>query len=148
MTLIAHGITGAFIATKITNPLLSFPIIIASHYFEDWIPHFDFGTGLSNGSKTKKDAFIGGLVDFAAMCLALLWFWQLANPQIAWLAYYGAFVAILPDFLHAPEVFLGFQPFFSKPFDQLHKLIHTSTNNKVIGIGTQVAVILAIYLLR
>ena len=148
MTLIAHGITGAFIATKITNPLLSFPIIIASHYLEDFIPHYDAGTGLSSGRKTKKTAFMLGLVDLFFMGLALLWFWQLANPQIAWLVYYGALVAILPDILHAPEVFLGFQPFFSKPFDQLHKLIHTSTNNKVIGIGTQVAVILAIYLLR
>ncbi|MEN8253341.1 MAG: hypothetical protein ABFQ62_03130 [Patescibacteria group bacterium] len=148
MLSIAHGVTGAFIATKIGNPLISFPIIIASHFFEDWLPHWDVGTGLSRGLRTKKDAFLYELVDLAVMSALLYWFWQLGNPEIAWQAYYGAFVGLLPDFIAAPKVFLNINLFFAKPIDKLHDMFHNSIPHKLLGLIPQAIVVLVIYFLR
>jgi hypothetical protein len=53
MLSIAHGSTGALIASKIPNPFISFPIILASHFLEDRIPHWDVGQGLTEGKKKK-----------------------------------------------------------------------------------------------
>ena len=39
MLSISHAVTGAFIAVKIGNPVLAFPLIILSHYLEDSIHH-------------------------------------------------------------------------------------------------------------
>jgi len=144
----AHAVTGAFIATKVGNPLLSFPIIIASHFFEDWIPHWDVGTGLSKGLRTKKDAFLYELIDLALTAALLYWFWQLANPEVAWKAYYGAFVGLFPDFVAFPRVFLNMNLFLSKPVDKLHDLFHNSISHKILGLIPQIIVILVIYFLR
>ena len=58
MLSIAHTLTGAFIASKVPDPLVYTPLTLASHYLEDWIPHRDVGTGLSTGRRKPSTAFL------------------------------------------------------------------------------------------
>ena len=62
MLSIAHGPTGAFIASKIPNPFISFPLAVLIHYLQDRVPHWDVGQGLTNGSKKKSHSFIQELI--------------------------------------------------------------------------------------
>ena len=57
MLSIAHAATGAFIATKVANPALAIPLIIISHFVEDYIPHWDVGQGLTKKIKSHQAAF-------------------------------------------------------------------------------------------
>lgn len=115
MLSISHAATGAFIAAKISNPVLAIPLILASHYLEDWILHWDVGTGLSNGTRHRKDAFLLEIVDLlCAGLLVLLLFPPQHIPtnigeifsvqnQSTFYIWFGAFLGLLPDFLEAPR---------------------------------------------
>ncbi|MBP7768684.1 hypothetical protein KA082_02515, partial [Candidatus Woesebacteria bacterium] len=65
MLSIPHALTGAFIASKFSNPLIYIPAAIAAHYLQDWIPHWDVGTGLSKGTRKRSTAIMLELVDLA-----------------------------------------------------------------------------------
>ncbi|MEK7458021.1 MAG: hypothetical protein AAB612_00835, partial [Patescibacteria group bacterium] len=65
MLSISHAATGAFLAAKLHNPLLYVPVVLVSHYIEDWVLHWDVGTGLSNGTRKKSTAFILEIFDLA-----------------------------------------------------------------------------------
>lgn len=148
MLSIAHGTTGAFIAKKIPNPLISIPLVLASHYIEDYVPHWDVGTGLTKKLKSKKDAFKQELfIDFPLSFLLVFLFFQLGKP-FDWRPWLGWFVGLLPDFLEFPYVFLGWKFFPIKELAQLHSFVHRSTPDKLRGLAPQIAVILIIFLLR
>jgi hypothetical protein len=138
MLSISHALTGAFIATKLGDPILYTPTIVASHYFEDWIPHWDVGTGLTNGLRTRKTAFILGVVELAIGLGLVFLFWYPAGTKILITAGIGAFLGLLPDFLAAPKTFLKWQLPFLKPLDNLHKKMHHSAANIFIGLTPQV----------
>jgi len=63
MLSIAHSATGAIIAAKVQNPFLYVPIVLALHYLQDFIPHWDVGTGLTNGSRKRIHAFFLEWID-------------------------------------------------------------------------------------
>jgi hypothetical protein len=148
MLSISHGLTGAFIATKIPNPLISFPLILASHYIEDWILHWDVGTGLSNGTRKKQTAILLELVDLALTGILILALFQAGKTGVQWNAYFGAFVGLLPDFVEAPRNFLKYNPWWLKPFNDFHHGFHHSTPNMILGLLPQVAVVFAVIALR
>ena len=148
MLSIAHGTTGALIAKKIPNPLISIPLIIAAHFIEDRVPHWDVGQGLGKKTKTKKDAFLQELfVDFPLSIVLVYFFFQHGKPfdYVAWM---GWFVGLLPDFIEFPTLFLNIKipgvGFVSK----IHEFMHRSTPNKFWGLLPQILVILVVYLLR
>src|SRR5690554_6365101 len=105
MLSLAHTATGALIATKIPNPLISVPLILASHYLQDAILHWDVGTGLSNGTRKKKDAFNYELIDLALSFIFIYFFFQQPSSTLNYSAWLGAFVSLIPDFLEAPRNF-------------------------------------------
>lgn len=150
MTSIAHGLTGAFIATQLPSPILNVPLIFASHYLEDWIPHWDVGTGLSTGRRKRSTAIILELFDLAFTfgLVYLFWGYGQSNLNAFWLACFGAFVALLPDFMEAPRNFLKWEPWFLKPFNNFHHMWHHSTPNMVLGLAPQIVTIAVIYLLK
>ncbi|MBL8031822.1 MAG: hypothetical protein JNK33_05910 [Candidatus Doudnabacteria bacterium] len=150
MTSIAHGLTGAFIATKLPSPFLYVPVIFASHYLEDWIPHWDVGTGLSSGKRKRSTAIILELFDLAITfgLVYLFWGYGQSDLSVFWLACIGAFVGLLPDFMEAPRNFLKWEPAFLKPFNEFHGMFHHSTPNKIVGILPQVVVIAVIWWLK
>lgn len=148
MLSVSHGLTGAFIASKIPNPYIAVPLTIASHYLEDYIPHWDVGQGLTKKAKSPKAAFLQELFfDFPLSLILVFLFFQLGKPfdPLPWI---GWFIGILPDFLEAPKNFLGYEPSFLKPLNQFHHHFHRSTPDKFKGLWPQVLVILLIYLFR
>ena len=148
MLSVSHGLTGAFIASKISNPYIAVPLILASHYIEDYIPHWDVGQGLTKHLKSKKSAFIEELlIDFPLSLIFVFLFFQIGRPfnPLPWV---GWLIGILPDFLEAPRNFLGYEPAFLKPLNEFHHHFHRSTPDKFKGLWPQVAVILGIFLLR
>ncbi len=148
MLSISHTLTGAFIATKLPIPVVYFPLIMASHYIEDWIPHWDVGTGLSSGKRKKMTAII---LEFGELFISVglvYFFFQHGHTEIQWHAWIGAFIGLLPDFMEAPRNFLHWEPAFLKPINNLHALFHHSTPDILFGLAPQAITIAAIWLLR
>ncbi len=148
MLSISHSLTGAFIATKLPHPLLYVPLIFASHYLEDWIPHWDVGTGLSTGKRKKKTAILLELVELGIAFSLVYAFWQAGSSTLNFNAWMGASVGLLPDFMEAPRNFLPWEPGILKVFNNIHGLFHHSTLNIAFGLAPQVIVVGMIYFLR
>lgn len=149
MLSIPHALTGAFIASKFSNPLIYIPITLACHYIQDWIPHWDVGTGLSKGKRKRSTAFALELVDLAITVALIYWFWNdRASDSTYYHIWFGAFIGLLPDFMEAPRNFLKWEPFFFKPFNDLHGKFHHSIPNMWLGLAPQFIVVIAIWLLR
>jgi hypothetical protein len=148
MLSIVHGPTGAFISSKIPNPFISIPLILASHYLEDHIPHWDVGQGLTKKKKSKKAAFLEELfIDFPLSIIFILVFFQIGKP-FDYRIWIGWFFGLLPDFLEFPHLFLGTR---ITPFRQLaafHTWCHRSTPSRFWGLLPQFLVITAILLLK
>ena len=148
MLSISHSLTGAFIATKLPHPALYIPLIFASHYLEDWIPHWDVGTGLSNGKRKRKTAIFLELGELA-VTFGLVWFfWQRGHTSIQWLPWLGAGIALLPDFMEAPRNFLKWEPAFLRPLNNIHGMFHHSTPDMAFGLMPQLFVVAMIWGLR
>lgn len=148
MLSISHSLTGAFIASKLPHPGLYIPLTLASHYFEDWIPHWDVGTGLSNGLRKKSTAIILELIELTISVGLIYLFWQHGQSQIQWHIWLGAFTGLIPDFLEAPRNFLKWEPPFLKPINRFHNMFHHSTLNKYVGLTPQIVLVAAVYLLK
>lgn len=148
MLSISHSATGAFLATALPNPIIYIPLIIASHYLEDWIPHWDVGTGLSTGKRKRSHAIILELGELLISGVIIYIWWQAGHATLNVHAWAGAFFGLLPDFVEAPRNFLHFEPWFIKPFNRLHGMFHHSTPNMVLGLAPQVLVLIAVGLMR
>lgn len=148
MLSIAHGVTGAFIATKLPHPGLYVPLIFASHYLEDWIPHWDVGTGLSTGRRKKSTALILEAFELVVTVGLVYLFWQHGQAAINWPAWAGLAVSLMPDLLESPRNFLNWEPALLKPLNDLHQFFHHSTSSIALGLGPQVVVLAAVFLLK
>lgn len=148
MLSISHSLTGAFLASKIPSPLFYVPAAIGSHYLEDWIPHWDVGTGLSSGKRKRSTAILLELVELGISIGLIYLFFQRGHSTIQYHVWAGAFVGLLPDFLEAPRNFLKWEPNFLKGINNLHGKFHHSTPNMLFGLTPQFVTILAIWMLR
>lgn len=148
MLSIPHALTGAFIASKLPYPVVYIPMAFGMHYLQDWTPHWDVGTGLSNGKRKKSTAILLEFVDLGIAVGLIYWFFKSApadNQMHIWL---GALSGITPDLIEAPRNFLGWEPEFLKPLNKIHGGFHNSTPKIIFGLIPQLIVILAIWLLR
>lgn len=149
MLSVSHGAIGALIASYIPNPYLAAPIIIASHFLGDYIPHWDVGQGLSKAKKSKLRAFVEELITDFPLSIALVYFWfQAGQPQINYQAWFGWFMGLLPDFIEFPHLFLNWNFTPIRQLAAIHKSFHRSIPNKVRGLLPQVAVLILVYLLK
>lgn len=57
MTATAHALVSAAIARAVPNPSLAIPLVIASHFIMDAVPHWDFGADWRKRSKYATGAF-------------------------------------------------------------------------------------------
>lgn len=148
MLSISHVATGAFVAAKISNPVIAIPLILAFHYLEDWIPHWDVGTGLSTGKRKKQTALILEVIELVIAFGIVFLFWgnrqTLLDPWII----IGAIMGIVPDLLEAPRNFLHYEPFWLKPVNEFHAQFHHSTPDMLIGLTPQVVLLIVIFLLK
>lgn len=148
MLSIPHMATGAFLAAKLPHPLLYVPLTLAFHYLEDWIPHWDVGTGLSSGKRKRSTAMLLELLDLALSVGLVYALFQRGHSTIEYHVWFGALMGIMPDLWEAPRNFLKWEPWFLKPLNELHGKFHHSTPNVVFGLVPQVVLLAAIWGLR
>lgn len=148
MLSIPHALTGAYVASKLPNPLIFIPLAFAFHYLEDWIPHWDVGTGLSKGTRKRSTAILLEFVDLALTAALIYLFWQNADPATMTNIWIGALAGLMPDFMEAPRNFLKWEPALIKPLNNLHGYFHFSTPNMLVGLLPQVIVVSTIWFLR
>lgn len=161
MLSISHAATGAVIATNIGNPYISIPIILLSHYLEDAVPHWDAGTGLGSGKKTRTLAMIHGIIDLVLAGIIVLIFYPpnfslLTSPfslfpflhSLITPAIWGAFLGLLPDFLEAPRNFLKWEPAFMKPINKFHHSFHHSIPRMWDGLAPQILLLIILWFIK
>lgn len=155
MLSISHAVTGAFIATKVTNPSLAVPLILLSHYLEDAVPHWDVGTGMSKGLKNPLLALRHEFVDLALAGILVLIFFPVPS-EIRYTIYdilklpaiWGSFFGLLPDFLEAPRNFWKSEPFWLKPLNRFHASFHHSIPRPMDGLAPQALLLAILWFLR
>jgi len=130
------------------HPVLVLPTIFVTHYLEDWIPHWDVGTGLSSGKRKRQTAIVLELGELGISTLLVYFFFQSGHENIVWSAWLGAFVGLIPDFLEAPRNFLHWEPKLIRPLNNLHQTFHHSTPNILIGMAPQLVLWWIIWWLR
>lgn len=148
MLSISHSLTGAFIASKLPHPIFYVPLTLASHYLEDWIPHWDVGTGLSNGKRKKSTAILLELIELGISVGLIYLFWKNSSATSLVHIWAGAFTGLIPDFLESPRNFLNWEPKWLKPFNKFHGQFHNSTPIKWLGLLPQVILVGVIWGLR
>lgn len=145
MTATGHAVIGTVIAAKIGNPLLAFPIAIASHILADLFPHWDSGT---NGKKkTRQQFFIEAVIDVVAGFLVSYLLLVFVFPQTnIFYAFSMVIAAQLFDWLWAPYYFLKWRfPLFVKIYKFSEK---TNTKlDKPWGIINQVGILVLLVIL-
>ena len=157
MLSISHAVTGAFIATKVSNPVLAIPLILLSHYLEDAIPHWDAGTGLGSGKKTRQMALTHGIIDLALAGIIVLVFYYSRYPLVPNFAiasvqnfapYFGAFIALLPDFIEAPRNFFKYEPAWLRPINKFHQSFHHSIPRMFDGLAPRILLLIILWIFR
>ncbi len=148
MLSIPHTLTGAFIASRLPHPALYIPLTLGMHYLQDWIPHWDVGTGLSSGKRKRSTAIILELVELGVSAYLVHLFFVSSNPDLSLHIWAGALTGIVPDLLESPRNFLKWEPFFLKPINSFHAMFHHSTPSMVIGLLPQVVLVAVLWFLR
>lgn len=103
MTGFNHGITGAVIAITVKNPAVAVPLSFISHYFQDLIPHWDYGV---SRQADKKGTFFTRrfnltlLADFF-LSVTLMVVLALLFPAYKWLIWICMVAAASPDLVWA-----------------------------------------------
>lgn len=137
MILTSHLLTGAAITTKVTNPFLSLPLAILSHYLLDTLPHRDYR--FNNRKNTKRilkerswqdlksnffrfflDGFLIILDGIFGLIVIFLIFSGKSLPPFFWLVIFGT---ILPDLL------ASLYYIFPRGVLKKHFLFHESIQN-------------------
>jgi len=118
MLVITHALVGGLVATKISHPIITSPLLFLTHLFLDRIPHWDLGTDFRKRKKVVN--FLLGLTDLLGGIGACWLIFQKTFPLNP-LLWTGVFFSLLPDFLEFPALFLNWRFF---PFDKL-EFVHS-----------------------
>lgn len=122
----SHSLISALIVSRVSPPQLSLPLVFLSHYLLDIVPHWDTGTGLTSGKKSKKTAVIETLIDLTIAFVLVFIFFQKGKPffPLLWIA---VFLGILPDLLEFPALFFNIRPFPLNLLEKFHNdIMHRS----------------------
>jgi len=141
-----HTLVSAAIITKVTPPYLSLPLVLISHYILDSIPHWDTGTGLTKGLKTKKTAFWETIVDLAIAGSLVFYLFQL-NKDFSALLWFAFVLGITPDLVEFPVLFLNKKPRLLEKIIEFHDRFHQRAKLPW-GLIPQIIIILAIIFLN
>ncbi len=156
MFLTTHALASGLLAERINNPLVAYPLILATHFFMDSIPHLDFGCYIGDELKRKgeikslKKRVILGVLGAIDIGTAALFTWLLfgngllARPVVLG----GVLVGLLPDLLEVPPLFLNWRPPFLKKLEDFHSYrIHRGAKF-IPGIITQIIILFLVFRLR
>ncbi|MFA5737101.1 MAG: hypothetical protein WCX70_00340 [Candidatus Paceibacterota bacterium] len=138
MILGVHAIIGGAIGSALeTNPETTLLLGWFSHYFFDFVPHWDYclrsaqidinnplNNDLSRGRDFYYDLVKLGLDAFLGLVFAVLFFVNLMRPENLVSVLAGAVGALLPDFLQFIYIRLRSEPFTS--LQKIHNWAHSS----------------------
>ncbi len=140
-----HVIVAAAIAAKTGNPLLAVSLSFLSHFVLDKTPHWNPHLTTSEVKIRNFDRntlFIVITDSLAALIAGLLIAMSFLPDQRKFLlVIMCSFVAILPDLIEAPYIFLNKKSSWAKKWLSFQKR-HQNNTNVVWGIATQVLVII------
>lgn len=156
MLSISHAVTGAVIAVNVSNPILAIPLILLSHYLEDAIAHWDVGTGLSKGLKSRQSAITHEVFDLALAAILIFIYYPSSFPSLQdsqltiqnYAPIWGGFVGLVPDFLEAPRNFLKYEPAWLKPINRFHNSFHHSIPRIADGLFPQFILLCVLWIIR
>ncbi len=141
----SHSLASALIVSKVHPPALSLPLVLVCHYLLDLVPHWDTGSGLGKGLKTKKTALVETLIDLATAVGLVFFLFQKGQP-FSPLLWGGVILGLLPDLLEFPCLFLNWRPF---PLNYLEKFTEIMHKRGTLpwGFLTQLVLIALIFFL-
>lgn len=148
MTATAHAIVGAAIATKFTNPAISLPLALVSHFVCDKVPHWDVMTdkGKPRG-RLYRELVLDYLLSLLVVLLYIVLFKPETNPV---LIFASVLVAQSPDWFEAPFLLLKLNFMGSQSFYRFQKWSHDvwfdSRLKAPWGVVTEAAVMLLFFL--
>jgi len=116
------------------------------HYLLDIIPHWDTGSGLTNGLKTKRKAVAETIFDLVIAAGLVFFFFQ-RGKVFSPLLWGGVILGLLPDLLELPSLFFGFRPFPLNYLEKFHTEIMHRRGKLPWGFLTQLILIALISLL-
>jgi hypothetical protein len=149
MTATGHALVATLIVAKFPNPYVSLPLALASHFICDMVPHWD--SGINHRQKTKTRLFSEATIDVLVSFIAsFILYTDVLGQSNYFLLYTGIIVAQLPDWITAPYLIFRIKNPLVDWSKQMYKLQHKLNNrqeNPIIGIATQVFVIIALYIL-
>jgi hypothetical protein len=135
-----HTIVAAVIAAKSGNPYLAIPLAILSHFVLDMTPHWNPNLTTKEGGVNKID--INTLKIIAVDSSAALIFGSgialsyLPDLKKTILIFVCCFLAVLPDLIEAPYIFLNYKKESLKKWLFFQKKNQFNTNI-VWGLSTQ-----------
>jgi len=141
-----HSLTSALIVSKVSPPALSLPLVLVFHYLLDIIPHWDTGSGLTNGLKTKRKAVAETIFDLVIAAGLVFFFFQ-RGKVFSPLLWGGVILGLLPDLLELPSLFFGFRHFPLNYLEKFHTEIMHRRGKLPWGFLTQLILIALISLL-
>jgi hypothetical protein len=141
-----HTIVAAVIAAKTSNPALAIPMALLSHFVLDEMPHWNPHITTQKGDvkvidpKSMKIIIIDSslaLLGGSAIALSFL-------PDIkkTLLIFACCFLAVLPDLMEAPYIFLNYKSKFLKKWLSFQKQ-HQFNIGMFWGIVTQIITVTA-----
>ncbi len=149
MILSVHFLVGAVIAQKFSNPILGLSFAFISHYFVDFLPHWQYSVK-SIYKKLWQKSFFDFLKIFLDISLGAL-FVFIFSKNIFW-ALAGGFSALLPDFFSFLFLIFPKNVFIEKHYRFHINKINLPLNKKcpvLLGFLVELSIaILAIFFLR
>ncbi len=126
MILTTHIITGAALASKISNPYYGMFLAILSHYFIDNFAHWDYSIKhiLNKEERTYKNYLFSLLKIAADFIFGFLIIYFFAAKQNLNIALLGGFFGALPDGLLFLSTFAPFNKLLKYHTD-FHKILHS-----------------------
>lgn len=96
MTAVNHALTGAIVATAVTNPYVGLPLALLSHFALDSLPHFGAHTVANPKTKDFRAILITDTI-LTATLLALATFASYRVGMNWVVVFLGGFLGWLPD---------------------------------------------------
>jgi len=139
-----HSLVSALIITESPSPYIGMPLVLVFHYIFDLIPHWDTGSGMTKGLKTRRIAFLETVIDLIIAFGLVFFLFQKGKPFLPWL--WGAIIlGILPDLLEFPALFFQFRPFpLINSLEKFHTNIMHKSGKLPWGLIYQIVIILTI----
>lgn len=144
-----HVVVGAAIAFKVMNPALALPLALGSHFILDRIPHWNPHTYTETqkyGRPSRQSTIIATIDAFLAIGSGIFIASQVLPQLDNFIIILAAcFLSVLPDVSKAPYYYFNNRGSLLNKWVDIERSIQVETKNVLIGMTTQIAVIIAAF---